>query len=418
VTQEPEWMVLARSDLGETEVAGSADNPRVLGYYRDAGHAEVAHDEVAWCAAFVGACLERAGISCTRSLLARSYMAWGEAITEPRLGCIAVFARGSNALQGHVGFYAGTSADGILVLGGNQSNSVRIAAQPPSRLLGYRWPAAIQQDRGDAAFAAALSHVLAMEGGWANDPADPGGATNYGITITDYARFRRIALSASNRPALEGELRRIDQETVRTIYRTRYWLPARCPQLPTAVALMHFDAAVNHGPGRAARMLQEAAGVLVDGDIGSGTLAAVRSADPITLAERYASIRRAAYRRLPIFARFGRGWLRRVDATLAAAKKFSRTIPSKETSMTVNEPKWWAQSLTVWGTVITALSTVLPIIGPFIGINISGALIANFGDQVTHILQAVGGLLGTILAIVGRFRATATLQQTLLTFKI
>ena len=86
--------------------------------------------------------------------------------------------------------------------------------------------------------------------------------------------------------------------------------------------------------------------------------------------------------------------------------------------MIVNEPKWWAQSLTVWGTLITALTTVLPIIGPFIGLNVSGTLIANFGDQVTHILQALGGLLGTFMAIVGRFRASAPLLQTVLTLKI
>ena len=86
--------------------------------------------------------------------------------------------------------------------------------------------------------------------------------------------------------------------------------------------------------------------------------------------------------------------------------------------MIANQPKWWAQSLTVWGTIITALSTVLPIIGPFIGLNVSGTLIANFGDQVTHILEALGGLLGTLMAIIGRFRASAPLQQNVLTLKI
>lgn len=82
------------------------------------------------------------------------------------------------------------------------------------------------------------------------------------------------------------------------------------------------------------------------------------------------------------------------------------------------DPKWWAQSLTIWGTIITALSTVLPIIGPFIGLNISGTLIASFGDQVTHILEAMGGVLGTLMAILGRFRAMAPLQQSFFTFRL
>ena len=419
MTNEPAWMALARSDLGQAEIAGTADNPRVLAYYRDVGHPEVGHDEVAWCAAFVGSCLERAGVKSTRSLLARSYLSWGEPLGQPAPGCVAVFERSGDPTFGHVGFFVAATPDGIQVLGGNQSNSVRMATLPASRLLGYRWP---KPAIVHPLFEQALAHVLAMEGGWSNDPADPGGATNFGITIGDYARYRGVSLGDANRTALEADLKLISHETVRTIYRDRYWGPARCPDLPAAPAVMHFDAAVNHGIGRAARMLQEAAQTTIDGEIGPATLTAVRAAGEIALIERYADVRRAAYRRLPIFARFGRGWLARVDATLRTAKAVAGTVSSvhdpKETPMIVNEPKWWAQSLTVWGTLITALTTVLPIIGPFIGLNVSGTLIANFGDQVTHILQALGGLLGTLMAIVGRFRASAPLQQTVMSIRI
>ena len=419
MSEEPAWMALARKDLGQAEIAGTADNPHILTYYRDVGHAEVGHDEVAWCAAFVGSCLERTGVKSTGSLLARSYLSWGEPLGQPTPGCIAVFERGGDPQSGHVGFFVSGTPENIQVLGGNQSNSVRIATLPASRLLGYRWPkTAIDR----TLFEQALAHVLAMEGGWSNDPADPGGATNFGITIGDYARYRGVSLGDVNRRALEADLRSIGRATVQAIYRDHYWVPARCPGLPAAPALMHFDAAVNHGIGRAARMLQEAARTSVDGDIGPATLTAVRAVDELTLIERYADVRRAAYRRLPIFSRFGKGWLARVDATLRAAKAVAGATYSvhdpKETPMIANEPKWWAQSLTVWGTLITALSTVLPIIGPFIGLNVSGTLIANFGDQVTHILQALGGLLGTFMAIVGRFRASAPLLQTVLTLKI
>ncbi len=419
MSQEPDWMTIARRDIGQTELAGNADNPRIVAYYRDVGHSEIADDEVAWCAAFVGSCLERSGVKSTRSLLARSYLKWGEPLDQPTPGCVAVFSRGSDPQAGHVGFYFAALHDGIQVLGGNQSNSVRIASIPSARLLGYRWPTPVAKP---ALFDHALAHVLAMEGGWSNDPADPGGATNFGITIGDYARYRGVPLTDVTRAALEADLKSIDQGTVRTIYLDRYWRTSRCPDLPAAPAVMHFDAAVNHGIGRANRMLQQAAQVTADGEIGPQTLAAVWASDELALNERYADIRRAAYRQLPIFARFGKGWLRRVDATFAAAKAMAGSIPSvhepKEISMTITEPKWWAQSLTVWGTIITALSTVLPIIGPFIGLNVSGTLIASFGDQVTHVLQAVGGLMGTAMAIVGRFRASAPLQQGVVTLKI
>ena len=85
--------------------------------------------------------------------------------------------------------------------------------------------------------------------------------------------------------------------------------------------------------------------------------------------------------------------------------------------MNNGEPKWWGQSLTIWGTIITTLSTVLPIVGPFIGFNISGALIVQFGDQIAHVLQALGGVIGVVMTVAGRFRATAPLQQSLMTIR-
>ena len=58
---QPTWLTEAWRELGQRERAGAADNARIMRLYRDAGHAGVAHDEVPWCAAFVGACLTRAG---------------------------------------------------------------------------------------------------------------------------------------------------------------------------------------------------------------------------------------------------------------------------------------------------------------------------------------------------------------------
>jgi uncharacterized protein (TIGR02594 family) len=107
-------------------------------------------DETAWCSAYVGACLERAGIRSTRSAAARSYMKWGVAIEQPVLGCVVVFWRGSkNGWSGHVGFVVGKqwlrNAQGVwewhlVVLGGNQGDAVNTKAFPVSRVLGYRLP--------------------------------------------------------------------------------------------------------------------------------------------------------------------------------------------------------------------------------------------------------------------------------------
>ncbi len=133
---------IARSYLGIKEVAGPRDNPKIMEMYASVGHDWVEHDETAWCAAFVGHCLEKAGIRSTRALNARSYLGFGEpvAVTDAREGDIVVFERGSSSWQGHVAFFIKATASQIEVLGGNQSNGVTIAPYPRNRLLGIRRP--------------------------------------------------------------------------------------------------------------------------------------------------------------------------------------------------------------------------------------------------------------------------------------
>ena len=255
-----------------------AHNTRVVRYYADVGHPQVDNDEVAWCAAFLGACLERSGIRSTRSLMARSYLTWGEPAGEPHYGAIAVLSRSFDPRLGHVGFLVGETAADIILLGGNQGDAVSVQAFPRSRLLGLRWPvtprhpatpvipeAAPSDYPGPSRsrrplFERALAHVLEMEGGYDDDPYDPGGPTNMGITLAEYARDRGIEVTADTLAALKAELKAIPPATVRRIYRDRYWLPASCPDLPPPLAFFHFDAAVNQGVAGAARMLQQSVG--------------------------------------------------------------------------------------------------------------------------------------------------------------
>ena len=73
--------------------------------------------------------------------------------------------------------------------------------------------------------------------------------------------------------------------------------------------------------------------------------------------------------------------------------------------------KWWASSMTIWGAVVTALSTVLPVVGPVLGLHIPPELIHQLGDQAVILAQAAGGVAGTILTIYGRARATTALER-------
>lgn len=134
---------IARSYLGTKELKGSADNPKIMEMYKTIGHTQVEHDEVAWCAAFVGHCLEKAGVVSTRKLNARSYLTWAEKVAGPdqaKEGDVVVFTRGSNTAQGHVAFFLRATGSQIEVLGGNQSDAVSVARYAKSRLLGIRRP--------------------------------------------------------------------------------------------------------------------------------------------------------------------------------------------------------------------------------------------------------------------------------------
>lgn len=136
---KPKWLQIAETFIGEREISGPKHNPKIVKLWADINMRGIKTDEVPWCAAFVGAMLERAGIPSTDSGAALSYAKWGQPLDRPVLGCIAVFVRKGG---GHVGFVVGETADkkSIFVLGGNQSDSVKISKFPLTNLKGYRWP--------------------------------------------------------------------------------------------------------------------------------------------------------------------------------------------------------------------------------------------------------------------------------------
>lgn len=448
---QPRWLACAWAELGQREVGGTADNARIRAFFGDVGQPPSLHDEVAWCAAFVGACLERAGLASTRSLMARSYARWGEALSESRLGAIAVLSRGSDPDAGHVGFLLAETDDSVVLLGGNQGDAVTVAAFPKSRVIALRWPIAARAadarvsdppPQAEAAriiaaavFEPALAHVLEMEGGYSDDPYDPGGPTNLGVTLKVFADWKGVALDAGSCAPLREELKSIPMAAVREIYATRYWVPARCDELAAALAFFHFDAAVNHGVTGATRLLQRAVGTDVDGEVGPLTRAAIARLPIDAMLDAYAECRRRRYRALPHFWRFGRGWLARVDATLSGAHALAAettAAPQSSTPTTQQkgptdmatsktstpEAKWWGSSITIWGAIITGLSTVLPALGPAFGIDITGDLVREVGEGVVQTVQAVGGLIGTLMTIYGRVRASQPLEQRSMSLKL
>ena len=134
----PPWVLLALREIGTKEMVGDVANHEIVSYWRDARITpHVFSDEIAWCAAFAGAMLERSGFNSSRSGLARSYSRAPFVSVPYRFGAIAVYSSTRGAWAGHVGF--ALNARGVL-LGGNQSDSVSVATYDTSTLVGYFWP--------------------------------------------------------------------------------------------------------------------------------------------------------------------------------------------------------------------------------------------------------------------------------------
>ena len=165
-------------------------------------------------------------------------------------------------------------------------------------------------------FERCLAEVLKHEGGWADHPKDPGGATMKGVTIGTFAQFK-------GRKVSKDELRAISDADLRAIYRRKYWDVVRGDDLPSGLDFVAFDAAVNSGPARGARWLQQGLGVNPDGKIGPETLAFARAANVRLTIANAIQARLTFLRSLRTWGTFGKGWQRRVDDVKAKALEMS-----------------------------------------------------------------------------------------------
>lgn len=163
-------------------------------------------------------------------------------------------------------------------------------------------------------------YVAHWEGGFVDHASDPGGATNWGISLR-FLRSARLDLNRDGRIDA-ADIRGLSKADAAEIYHDHFWRPARCHELPAPLALLHYDCAVNQGLGRAARILQRVVGAKRDGIIGPATLKAARAAydaDAAAVLRDYAVRRALHYAGLSIFRVFGLGWMRRLFAVHAAA---------------------------------------------------------------------------------------------------
>ena len=173
-------------------------------------------------------------------------------------------------------------------------------------------------------FDTCLREVLRHEGGFVNHPRDPGGMTNLGVTKATYEDW-------VGHPVSEKIMRSLTVSHVKALYKVKYWDVVRGDDLPLGVDLCVLDFAVNAGPNRAARYLQNMVGAKADGQVGPATLSFlsqfVRERTKTEAVMVYQDMRREYYKMLNTFPTFGKGWLRRCRDVEMVAVILAKKMP-------------------------------------------------------------------------------------------
>lgn len=268
-----------------------------------------------------------------------------------------------------------------------------------------------------ANFAKSLKAVLVHEGGWSNHPADPGGATMRGVTQRVYDAYR------AGKGQAKRSVRLIDNAELADIYARQYWAACRCDDLPSGVDAVVFDQAVNSGPVRSIKWLQQSLKTYrgaVDGQMGLATLRAVAEDDNNdALIDRMCDRRMAFLKALRTWSVFSKGWTKRVAGVRAMGKAMAsgKTPPkpvfepagavrATEASIAAPPAKAIGDAATgaggaIGGGALTIKGTVtdtMDQLSPFAGYSESVGTFLTYLAVVGAILVA-GGLLWRVYAV-------------------
>ena len=249
-------------------------------------------------------------------------LAWGENVAAairswPGRGAPPVPAEafGRPAIRGA----AVTPVDPVPIPADSQPESLSRPAVPQPEI---RMPTPVQIS---TVFARIQAQVDKWEGGYVDDPRDPGGATNRGITLRTLSAWRQ-------RPVSKDELKGLTVAETWQIMKANYYDVVCGDELPPAVAALAHNAAVLHGPKRSATFLQTVLvragqGIDVDGAVGRDTLAAVRAVAAGAVCDGFLREEEAYLRALARFDVYGKGWLNRLNDFRAFAGRLLQEIP-------------------------------------------------------------------------------------------
>lgn len=161
------WLVEGRKYLGEKEIKGKENNPKIVAWGKAAGIGWWNNDDDPWCAVFVGGMLAACGLPTTGSALARSYLNYGVQLDpkRPVVGAIVVFPRGNSKINGHVGFISKVGDKTVEVLNGNSSDMVRYTTFSRASIIGLSWPSSVPLPAGALKLGAAAPTSTILRSG-------------------------------------------------------------------------------------------------------------------------------------------------------------------------------------------------------------------------------------------------------------
>lgn len=150
-------------------------------------------------------------------------------------------------------------------------------------------------------FLTAINRVLSHEGGYVNNPKDPGGETQWGISKRSYPNV---------------SIKELTRNQAIAIYYRDFWIKAHCEELSDGAGYQLMDSAVNSGIAQSIRFMQRAAGVADDGVYGPITLGAIRKMTETDFIMLFLAERLEFMTKLSTWSTFGRGWARRIAQNL------------------------------------------------------------------------------------------------------
>lgn len=257
-------------------------------------------------------------------------------------------------------------------------------------------------------FTRALARDLVYEGGYVNNPKDPGGATNKGITQATYNSW----LERTNRP--QAAVSKISDEDVAAIYKTDYWDRIYGDELPSGIDFCVFDAAVNSGVATAVSWAQAVLktydnnkNLAIDGDLGPATKTAIQKVDEPTFIRDFCSHRLGTLKRLKTWSTFGKGWAARIANVQKTAIAWAESGDAEEgpEPVIVKAPRAPIEAVPVsrWRSISAHVST---------GVAAAGAGIASLSEglqpasgtfpwvaTVLSVLAILGAVIGVIVMV-------------------